>query len=137
MSAKSGWAGLVFFASVLLLVSGAINLIQGIAALVSDRNVVLLEGGLYLVDVTGWGWTLLIFGVVMLAVGIGLFQGQGWARVAAIVLVGVHAVAQVFWLGAYPVWSILMIVLDVVILFALTVHWADVRRAVAADRDLP
>jgi uncharacterized membrane protein len=136
MNGKSGWAGLVFFASVLLLVTGAVNLIEGIAALVSDRNVVLAEDGLFLLNVTAWGWTLLIFGLVMLAVGAGLFQGQGWARVAAIVLVGIHAVAQVFWLGAYPLWSILMIVLDVVILFALTAHWTDVRRAVAADRDL-
>jgi hypothetical protein len=136
MNGKSGWAGLVFFASVLLLVTGAVNLIEGIAALVSDRDVILAEDGLFLLNVPAWGWTLLIFGLVMLAVGAGLFQGQGWARVAAIVLVGIHAVAQVFWLGAYPLWSILMIVLDVVILFALTAHWTDVRRAVAADRDL-
>jgi hypothetical protein len=130
---SSGWIGLVLFASVMLLVAGAVNFIEGIAALVSDREVVLSEDGIYLLNVTAWGWTLLIFGLIMLAVGIGLLQGQSWARVAGIVIVGLHAAAQVLWIGAYPVWSILMIALDTVILFALTAHWADVRRAVTGS----
>jgi hypothetical protein len=136
MTGKSGWAGLVFFAAVLLLVTGAVNVIEGIAALASHQNVVLVEGGLYLLNLTAWGWTLLIFGIIMLIVGIGLFMGQQWARITAIVLVGLHAVAQVLWIGAYPVWSIVMLALDVVVLYALTAHWTDAKRAVAADRDL-
>ena len=136
MSGKSGWAGLVFFAGILLLVTGAINVIQGIAALASDRNVVLVEDGLYLLNVTAWGWTILIFGLVMLLAGVGLFMGQQWARITAILIVGLNAVAQVLWIGAYPVWSIVMLALDVLILFALTTHWSDVKRTVASDRDL-
>jgi len=137
MTGKSAWAGFVLFASVMLLVTGAVNFIEGIAALVSDRNVVLSDDGLYLLNVTAWGWALLIFGIVMMIVGVGLLQGQGWARVAAIILVGVHAASQVLWIGAYPIWAILMIALDTVILFALTAHWVEYRGAAAYDRDRP
>jgi hypothetical protein len=75
--------------------------------------------------VTGWGWTLLIFGALMVAAGIGLFSGQTWARITAIVLVAVHAIVQLGWLGAYPVWSLLMIALDTVVIFALTARWSS------------
>jgi len=136
MTSKSGWAGLVFFAGVLLIVTGAVNVIEGIAALVSHQSVVLVEGGLYLLNLTAWGWTLLIFGIVMLVVGIGLFTGQQWARITAIVIVGLHAIAQVLWIGAYPIWSIVMLALDVVVLYALTAHWTDAKQAIASNRDL-
>ena len=132
---KSGWVGLALFASVMLLVIGAVNVIEGIAALVSHEYVVLAEGGLYIINLTAWGWTLLIFGIIMLVAGVGLLQGRDWARIAAIVIVGIHAVVQVLWIGAYPVWSILMLALDTVVLYALTAHWADVKRAAAPDRD--
>jgi hypothetical protein len=136
MTSKSGWAGLVFFAGVLLIVTGAVNVIEGIAALVSHQSVVLVEGGLYLLNLTAWGWTLLIFGIIMLVVGIGLFTGQQWARITAIVIVGLHAIAQVLWIGAYPIWSIVMLALDVVVLYALTAHWTDAKQAIASNRDL-
>jgi hypothetical protein len=63
----------------------------------------------------------------MLAVGAGLLAAQTWARITAIVLVSLHAVIQVFWIGAYPVWSLLMLALDILVLFALTARWHEVR----------
>jgi hypothetical protein len=119
-------AGAVVFAGALLLIIGLINIFQGFVALFSDERLVLTREHLVLVDTTGWGWTLLISGLLMLAVGAGLLAAQTWARITAIVLVSLHAVIQVFWIGAYPVWSLLMLALDTVVLFALTARWHDV-----------
>jgi hypothetical protein len=117
----------------MLLVVSAINIFQGFVALVDDKQVVAARDQFILVDLTSWGWTLIVFGVVMLAIGLGLLAGQGWARFAAIVVVALHAVIQVGWIGAYPVWALLMIAIDTVILFALTARWAEARTELRAD----
>ncbi|MGY4766336.1 DUF7144 family membrane protein [Kribbella sp. CWNU-51] len=129
MAAKGGavMAGSVVFAGSLLLVVGLVNIFQGMIALFSDERLVVTRNNFVIVDVTGWGWFLTISGLIMMAVGVGLLAVQTWARIAGIVVVALHAVTQIAWIGAYPVWSLLMIALDVVILFALTVRWSDVR----------
>jgi hypothetical protein len=119
----TAWFGWIVFAGAVLFMTGVLNILEGIVALVDDRRVLVARDRLVLVDLTGWGWTLLIFGIVMAATGLGLFTGQTWARITAVVIVGLHAIAQIAWLAAYPLWSILMITLDVVILYALTARW--------------
>ncbi|GAA3431763.1 DUF7144 family membrane protein [Kutzneria kofuensis] len=128
---KTMWAGWVFFAGVMLLVTGVLNVVEGYMALSQRARVVMVEDKLYMIDLNGWGWALMVFGAVMLLSGLGLFAGSGAARIAAIVIVGVHAAVQVFWLSAYPLWSMLMIALDTVVLYALTVRWQDVRTPAA------
>lgn len=129
MAEKSGavMTGTVVFAGSLLLVVGLVNIFQGFIALFSDERLVLTRRNLVIVDVTGWGWFLTISGLLMMAVGAGLLVAQTWARITAIILVCLHAVTQIGWLGAYPVWAVLMIALDIVILFALTMRWSEVR----------
>jgi hypothetical protein len=125
---RSGaWAGWIAFAGTMLLVIGSINIFQGIVALIANEQVVATPDNFLLVDFTSWGWTLVLSGVLMLAVGFGLLVGMTWARVAGIVVVGLHAVTQVAWLGAYPIWSLLMIALDTVVLFALAARWSAAR----------
>lgn len=119
----AAWMGWIVFASVMLLMVGVFNVVEGLVALVNDKRVLVAADRLIAVDLTGWGWTLLIFGAVMVAAGLGLLSMQTWARILAIVVVAVHAVVQLAWLGAYPIWSLLMIALDVVVLFALTARW--------------
>ena len=120
----------MLFAGTLLLVIGFVNIFQGFIALFDDERLVLTRNNLIFVDVTGWGWILLISGLILMAVGAGLLVAQTWARIAAIVLVCLHAVTQIGWLGAYPVWALLMIALDIFILFALTVRWSEVRERI-------
>jgi hypothetical protein len=127
----TAWAGWVVFASVMLIMVGTINVFEGLVALFNDERLVLVANRLIAVDLTGWAWTILLFGAVMILTGFGLLSGQKWARITSIIVVGLHAVSQIAWLGAYPVWSLLMIALDTVILFALTARWSD---ATAADR---
>jgi hypothetical protein len=130
----TAWTGWVIFAGILLLVAGSINGLQGLLALIEGDRAVVVRNKLYLVDLTGWGWTTMIFGLLLFAVGIGLLVGQAWARISAIVVVGLYAIGQVFWIGAYPVWSILMITLSTLVLYALTARWSDARDDLRAER---
>jgi hypothetical protein len=132
---SSAWAGWVLFAGTMLLVTGLINVIEGIIALADDKRLAWTPTNLVVVDVTGWGWTLLIAGLLMLGTGAGLLMTQTWARITAIVLVSLHAVIQVAGLGAYPVWSLLMIALDTVVLFALTARWGEARASLGGSDD--
>jgi hypothetical protein len=130
---------MVIFAGTMLLVTGAINFIEGLVALFQDERIVVLPNRLVLLDLTAWGWTLLLFGLAMFAVGAGLLATQTWARIAAIIVVAIHAIFQIFTLGAYPVWSLLMIALDTFVIFALTARWSTVRpdQPMLADETQP
>jgi hypothetical protein len=122
---KVVWFGWITFAAVMLTMLGLFNVFEGLVALL-ENNVTYVNGdNLVVVNLTGWGILLLVFGALLIAVGIGLLARNKVARIAAIVVVGLHALAQIAALSAYPIWSLLMIALDVVILFALTAHWAD------------
>src|SRR5215216_2650495 len=87
-----------------------------------DTEMAAKEGGTVMA-----GFVVFAGAMLLMTVGAGLLATQTWARITAIVLVCLHAVTQIFWLGAYPVWSLLMIALDTIVLFALTARWADVR----------
>ncbi|WP_433167081.1 DUF7144 family membrane protein [Kribbella sp. CA-247076] len=98
---KSGkaLAGFVVFAGALLMVDGLVNVFQGLVALFADERLVMTPENLVVVDITGWGWTLLVSGLLLMLVGGGLLVAAGWARIAAIVVVCLHAVIQTAWLG--------------------------------------
>lgn len=119
--------GVVVFAGAVMMITGLVNVFEGFIALFSDERLVITRENLIIVDVTAWGWIILIFGLILIGVGACLLMAQTWARIAAIVLVCLHAVTQVAWLGAYPVWGLLMIALDLLVLFALTARWSGVR----------
>jgi hypothetical protein len=121
----TAWFGWVIFAAVMLAVIGLLNVLEGLVALL-QREVAFIDGDrLVVVDLTGLGVVMLAFGGLLIATGIGLAARNTVARVTAIVIVALHMLVQVATLGAYPVWSLLMITLDVIILFALTVHWTN------------
>jgi hypothetical protein len=122
-SDASGWAGWILFAAVIMILVGAFHVIQGLVALFKDDYFAVSSSGLVLsVSYTAWGWIHLVGGVVVLAAGVALFAGKMWARVLGTAMACVSAVVNVGFLGAYPLWSTMMIALDVAIIMALTVH---------------
>ncbi|MGW1343486.1 DUF7144 family membrane protein [Kribbella sp. NPDC002412] len=130
-------AGFVAFAGAMLMLIGLLNVFQGFVALVADEELVLTPNNLVVLDVTAWGWTLIIFGILLMAAGGGVLTATTWGRIAAIVLVCLHAVVQIAWIGAYPVWGVMMIALDVIVLYALTARWADVRDRLGGVGEAP
>ena len=126
----TAWVGWVWFAAFSILAVGLFNIVSGLAAALSPNNVLSwTNDGIAVVDVSTWGWVHVILGVLLAAAGFALFSGRAWARVAAVVLVVVNMVAQFVSLQITPFWSLVVIVLDLVILWALTVHGAEVEKA--------
>ena len=50
-----------------------------------------------------------------------------WARVVGTIVALISACLNIAFIGAYPLWSLMMIALDVVIILALTVHGSDIK----------
>ena len=123
----TGWVGWIWFAGLMLVMLGTFNAIQGFAAIFTDDVFVPTEGGGVILDVTGWGWVHLIVGLLALLAGLGLFSGATWARVFAVIVVMINAIAQLASLNFHPVWSIIVITLDVLVIWALIVHGAETR----------
>ena len=135
MSSRSAWSGWIVFAGAVLLLIGSIDVIQGLVAIFEDEYVVGTRKGLAIIDVTAWGWFTLLWGVLLLFAGLGLLGGAGWARWLAIFGVGINAIQQIAFMAnfpqAYPLWNILIVALDVLVLFALTARWQDYKESVA------
>lgn len=122
----TAWTGWVIFAAPLTMIIGVIDILQGLVGLSAPTRTVVVQDRLYVFNTNGWALTVLIFGAVLVRVGVGASTGRSWARYTAIVIVALHAISQIGWLAAYPVWSLLMLALDVVVLYALTARWQDV-----------
>lgn len=113
--------GLIIFASVLLLVVGFFNLIDGIAAVA--RSHVFIANAHYVVgDLRTWGWIALILGALQLLAAGGILAGNQFARWFAVAVVGLNAIAQMFFIPAYPFWSLMIIAVDVVALWGLCAY---------------
>ena len=119
-------AGVSVLAAVLMMVVGGFNAIQGLVALFQDDFFVALPNYLLEVDVTAWGWVHLVVGVLVVVAGVAVLSGRLWARVVGVVLAVVSALVNFAFLPYYPFWSMTVIALDVVVIWALTAHGRDV-----------
>ena len=126
MNSKSmaGWIG---FAGILMVIVGGIEFFQGLIALLEDEYYVPTESGFLVFDLTGWGWTMVIWGVLLVLGGLGLLAGQAWARWFTIVVVAVNFIIQLGFLGntQYPLWSLTVVALNIIVLYALTARWSE------------
>jgi hypothetical protein len=121
---SSAWSGWVIFAAIVMLTIGTIDVIQGLVALLKDETYLITESGLLVTtNFTAWGWTLLIWGIVLILAGAALFSGKEWGRWFAIVAVIVNMIGQIAWFPAYPLWSLVAIGLGIAVFYALTVGW--------------
>ena len=103
----SGWAiGGAVFAAVLMMITGAFQVIAGLTAIIKDTFYVTTPNYLLTFDVTGWGWIHLAFGVVLAAAGFFVLRGNVWARAVAITLAGLSAIANFLFIPYYPFWAL-------------------------------
>jgi hypothetical protein len=122
--AQTGW---IRFGGIVMAVIGAFAVIEGILALALPTTFISADGTVLALDFTGWGWIHIILGVLVLATGISLLGREvpNWARGVGVALVALNMLVQLAWMPAYPIWSIILLALDVFVLYALIVTWGD------------
>jgi hypothetical protein len=123
----SGWVGWAYFASFMLILLGALQILAGLAGIFHSTYYVVTQNHLLVFNFKTWGWIDLILGIVILIAGFELLRGAVWARVVAIFLAILSFVANMGFVNAYPVWSIVMMVVDALIIYALSVHGGELR----------
>ena len=125
MASRSAWAGWIAFAGWLMIVIGAIDFFEGLIAVIRGRYYVLTADQIIVFDLKTWGWLTLIWGIVVAFAGFALLGRKPWARWFTIVVVGLNILGQLSWLGAsaYPLWSLVIITLNIIVLYALTARW--------------
>jgi hypothetical protein len=111
--------GVSVFAGIMLILGGGFEALQAIAAIVNDKYLVVLPNYVYAFDLTTWGWIHLLIGLALIAIGISLLLGQGWARMAGIVVAAVAALINFTWLPYSPLWAIVLIAIDILVIWAL------------------
>ena len=116
----SGWAA---FAGVMMFLVGSLDAIWGLAAIFNDDVVVVGGHGAIIGDISLWGWVHLIVGSIVAITGVGLLRGQTFSRWLAVFLIAISAILQVVWFSAAPLWSFLLILLYVMIIYQLTARW--------------
>jgi hypothetical protein len=128
----TGWAGWIFFAGIIMFTVGFVNIIEGTVALFKDEYYLVRPNGLVVnLDFTAWGWALLLFGLLLVFAGYGVLVGRTWARITGVILAVINAVVNLTFVPAYPIWAIIVITLDVLIIYALAVHGGELKRVVS------
>jgi hypothetical protein len=112
-------AGASIAAGALLFTSAVLTVLQGVQALVDHKPLIIGPNYVYKFSATGWGWIHIGAGIVLGIIAVGLITGAVWARVTAIVMACISIVAMFMWLPYYPMWSIIVIALDVIIIWAV------------------
>ncbi|QXJ26600.1 hypothetical protein AGRA3207_003692 [Actinomadura graeca] len=111
--------GFSVFAGSMMILAGTFGALLGIAAISNDDLYVVRGDYIFKWDVSTWGWAHLILGIVVAVAGFAVFTGQLWARAIGIVLAVASAIANFMFLPYYPVWSIVIIALDVAVIWGL------------------
>ena len=118
----SGWVGWIAFASFMMILGGIFQFIVGLAAILNDKFYFLVSNYIFTWDVSVWGWIHVLVSLVVIMAGFALLNGQMWARIIAVVVAGASMLVNVAWIPYYPIWSLLIIVVDLLVIYALIVH---------------
>jgi hypothetical protein len=125
---RTGWVGFIVFASIIMMLIGCFQGIVALTALFKDEYFLVNSNGLLVsVNYTAWGWTHLVLALLTLAAAGGILTGKTWARAWGIAMAMLGAVVSLGFLAAYPIWSVILITLDVLVIWALAAHGRETR----------
>lgn len=124
---RTGWLGWVYFAGFMMMLAGIFQTIAGLVAIFKDNVFITGAGGLLVFDYSQWGWIHLIIGVLLFFASFSVFAGGAFGRALGSMLAGLSAIANFAFFTAYPLWTIIVISIDVLIIYALLVHGGEAR----------
>jgi hypothetical protein len=111
----------------MMIVAGTFHAMAGLVGLFNDAYWLVPSSDLVVtVDYTTWGFVHLVLGVLAIAAGAGILAGQAWARLTGVVLAVISALVNIAFLAAFPLWAMLIIALDVLVIYALIAHGKEV-----------
>jgi hypothetical protein len=119
--------GFILFAAIMMIMVGVFQALQGIIAIFENEFYVATRNYLFQFDATTWGWIHLLVGLLMAFAGWGLFSGRTWARTVAIILAVLSAITNFLFVPYYPFWSLLLVTLDVLVIWAVAAHGGAMR----------
>jgi hypothetical protein len=122
-----GW---VLFAGIMLAVVGALNLVYGIAA-IGDSRFYVRDVAYVLGDLNTWGWFLTLIGAAQLIAAIGVWRATEWGRWLGIGFATANGFVQFFVMPAYPLWAVMIFMVDVIIVFGLINYGGHKRHSLA------
>jgi hypothetical protein len=123
---QGGPTGWTVFAGVILIMLGFLNLCWGLAGILEDENLLVGGDGVLFLDITAWAWASLIIGVIQVVVGMGLWATEPWARWAGVFFAALGAIGQIGIVTAFPIWSLIVILISVLVIYNLTARWEEV-----------
>ena len=135
MATNERWTGWIGFAGLLLVIIAMLDFFEGLIAIIRGEYYLLTPNQIVVFDLKTWGWITLIWAVIIGLVGFGLLGGSSWARWTAIVLISINILTQLGFAGspAYPLWTLTVMFLNIIVLYALTVHWSATREPAYAS----
>ena len=123
--APTAWVGWIAFAGLMMIVVGVLGALAGLAAIVRDETYVQVAGRLWIFDETAWGWIHLLLGIAVVAIGAMMLRGGAVGMALGAGVIVLHMIAHFNTMGVYPWWSIVVIAIDVLILYAMIVHGGE------------
>jgi hypothetical protein len=115
-----GW---IRFAAILLMVAGVMQFFDGLWALRTKNTAV--DALFWNNNLNAWGWFYLIVGIGLFVTGLYILRGAAWAYGVGIFVGCIGAVLNIFWIFTYPLASILLITLNLMVVYALTTYGMD------------
>ena len=114
-------AGWVLFAAIMLVLGAALSIIWGIAA-VSSSHFFVAGASYILSDLNTWGWIVMGFGVLEALAALSVWRGGEFGRWFGIVAAGLGGLAAMLSIPAYPLWSLALLAIDVLIIYGLAAY---------------
>lgn len=123
----SGWTGWIVFAGFMMILMGVLQGIAGLTALLNDKWLLVTQNSLIAFNFTTWGWIHILIGVLVFAAGFAVMNGAVWARIVGVIIAMLSIVANLAYANTYPIWAIAVVVINVLVIYALTVRGSEVR----------
>lgn len=126
-SEVSGWTGWIAFAGVMMYLAGFFHLIAGFVALFKDTVYVVGESNLWALDYTQWGWAHILWGALAIWAASSLMSGKAFGRTVAVMVAMLSAVLNMLFVPVYPLWSLMIIAVDIFVIYAVIVHGSELK----------
>jgi hypothetical protein len=125
----TGWTGWIAFAAVMLIIVGIMQAFYGLIAVVNDTWVGWnpVTANAVLLDISAWGFIHMLVGLVLFLSGLGLLAGNMLARIVGVFVAGLSMLVNFFWLPVSPLWSLTVITISVLVIWALIVHGKEMK----------